>query len=236
MRYEGRCPESDAIWVLNVLIIFWMILTWLLSRYWLNSNYLGCWIFEISSSPDLEYFSILFFVFLSIRSVEFDDSQNLRLFWVAWGLSTLRLTRLWIYIWVFVKLDIIIWLKNLNFFMKKWIFPNRSRINLGWFLDHQGMKKHQFESIGSFRNHEKTSKFWKSDKLKNWSRKWQDTIARSWSRSFSPFYGGSNKKNIIKIRPLDAKNGLKQDFIQTCVVQCCTVLCCGAVVCCAVLG
>ena len=43
-------------------------------------------------------------------------------------------------------------------------------------------------------------------------------------------------KKIIEIRPLDAENGLKQDFIQTCVVQCCTVLCCGAVVCRAVLG
>ena len=95
--------------------------------------------------------------------------------------------------------------------MKKWVFPNPSRINLGWSLDHQGMKKHQFGSIGSFRNHEKHHKNWKSDKLKNWSRKWQDTIARSYSRSFSPFYGGSNKKNIIKIRPLDAKNGLKQN-------------------------
>ena len=29
-------------------------------------------IFEISSAPDLENFSILFFVFLNIRSVEFD--------------------------------------------------------------------------------------------------------------------------------------------------------------------
>ena len=96
----------------------------------------------------------------------------------------------------FLKTWSLMWDKILKIFMKKSLFPNRSRINLGWSLDHQGMKKHQFESIGSFRNHEKTSKFWKSDKLKNWSRKWQDTIARSYSRSFSPFYGGSDKKNL----------------------------------------
>ena len=51
--------------------------------------------------------------------------------------------------------------------MKKWFFPNQSRINLGWFLDYQGMKKHQFECIGSFRNHEKHQIFEKNDKLKN---------------------------------------------------------------------
>ena len=133
-----------------------MILTWLLSRYWLNSNYLGCRSVEISLSPDLEYFSILFFVFLKIRSVEFDKFHLVFAFWVAWGLGTLRLTRLWIYIWVFKELHLIIWLKILKIFMKKIIFPNRSRINLGWSLDHQGMKKHQFGSIGSFRDHEKT--------------------------------------------------------------------------------
>ena len=37
-------------------------------------------IFEISSAPDLDPFSILFFVFLNIRSVEFDDSQELGAF------------------------------------------------------------------------------------------------------------------------------------------------------------
>ena len=37
-------------------------------------------------------------------------------------------------------------------FHQKKIFPNRSRINLGWFLDLQGIKKHPFECIGSFRN------------------------------------------------------------------------------------
>ena len=89
------------------------------------------------------------FCFLNICSVEFDDSQNLWAYWVAWGLGTLRLTRLWIYIWVFKELHLIMWLKILKVFMKKWLFPNRSRINLGWSLDHQGMKKHQSESIGA---------------------------------------------------------------------------------------
>ena len=158
-----------------------------------RSNYLGCWIFEISSAPDLENFSILFFVFLNICSVEFDKFHLVFAFWVAWGLGTLRLTRLWIYIWVFVKVGVKISVKKVKIFMKKWLFPNRSRINLGWSLDHQGMKKHHFESIGSFRNHEKHHKNEKSDKLKNWSRKWRDTIARSCCRSllgsFSLFLG-----------------------------------------------
>ena len=88
-----------------------------------------------------------------------------------------------------MKLGVKISVKKMKIFMKKWIFPNRSRINQGWFLNHQGMKKHQFGSIGSFRNHEKTSKFWKSDKLKNWSRKWRDTIPRSWSRPLLGSFG-----------------------------------------------
>ena len=167
----------------------------------------------MSSVPILVPFSILFFNFLEIYQLEFDKFHLVFVFWVAWGLGTLRLTRLWIYIWVFKELHLIIWLKILKIFMKKWLFPNRSRINLGWSLDHQGMKKHHSESIGSFRNHEKHHINEKNDKLKNWSRKWRDTIARSYSRSFSPFYGGSNKKNIIKIRPLDAKNGLKQNCV-----------------------
>ena len=83
----------------------------------LKSNYLGCWIFEISSAPDLDPFSILFFVFLDICSVEFDKFHLVFVFWVARGLGTLRLTRLWIYIWVFKKLHLIIWL---NFFKKSW--------------------------------------------------------------------------------------------------------------------
>ena len=81
------------------LSFFWFNMTLRADR--LKSNYLGCWIFEISSAPDLDPFSILFFVFLNIRSVEFDDSQKLGAFWVAWGLGTLRLSRVWIYIWVF---------------------------------------------------------------------------------------------------------------------------------------
>ena len=80
---------------------FWFNMTLRADR--LKSNYLGCWIFEISSPPDLVNFSILFFVFLNICPLEFDDSQNLWAFWVAWGLGTLRLTRLWIYMWVFKK-------------------------------------------------------------------------------------------------------------------------------------
>ena len=127
----------------------------------LKSNYLGCWIFEISSLPDLVNFSIFFFVFLNICPLEFDKFHLVFAFWVARGLGTLRSTRLWIYIWVFKKLHLIIWLKILKVFIKKWLFPNLSRINLGWSLDHQSMKKHHSGSIGSFRNHEKTSKFWK---------------------------------------------------------------------------
>ena len=163
----------------------------------LKSNYLGCWIFEISSAPDLEHFQFCFLFFLNIRSVEFDKFHLVFAFWVAWGLGTLRLTRSLIYIWVFMKLDIVIWLKILKIFIKKWLFPNPSRINLGWSLDHQGMKKHQFGSIGSFRNHEKHQKISKNDKLKNWPRKWTDKHVRSYSRSFSPFYGGSDKKKIV---------------------------------------
>ena len=125
----------------------------------LKSNYPTCWKFEMSSVPTLGDFSILFFNFLNICPLEFDKLHLVFAFWVAWGLGTLRLTRSLIYMWVFVKLDIIIWLKILKIFMKKWIFPNRSRINLGWSLDHQGMKKHQFESIRSFRNHEKHYNF-----------------------------------------------------------------------------
>ena len=140
-------------------LFFWLNMTLRADR--LKSNYLGCWIFEISSAPDLDPFSILFFVFLNICSVEFDKFHLVFAFWVAWGLGTLRLTRLWIYIWVFVKVGVKISVKKMKIFMKKWSFPNPSRINLGWSLDHQGMKKHQFGSIGSFRNHEKTSKFWK---------------------------------------------------------------------------
>ena len=52
-------------------------------------------------------------------------------------------------------------------FMKKWVSPNQSKINLGWFLDLQGIKKHPFECIGSFRNHEKHQNFEKNNKLKN---------------------------------------------------------------------
>ena len=81
------------------------------------------------------------------------------------------------------------WLKIFKIFMKKWVFPNPSRINLGWSLDHQGMKKHQFGSIGSFRNHEKHQKISKNDKLKNWPRKWTDKHVRSWSRSLLDSFG-----------------------------------------------
>ena len=91
--------------------------------------------------------------------------------------------------WVFWKVGSLMWVKILKIFMKKWLFPNRSRINLGWFLDHQGIKKHQFECIGSFRNHQKHQKIKKSDKLKNWSRKWRDTIARSWFRFLLGSFG-----------------------------------------------
>ena len=141
-RYDSKIMISISFgffWLFSHF--FWFNMTLRADR--LKSNYLGCWILEISSAPDLENFSILFFVFLNIRSVEFDKFHLVFAFWVARGLGTLRLTRLWIYIWVFVKLHIIIWLKILKFFMKKWLFPNRSRINLGWSLDHQGMKKHQ---------------------------------------------------------------------------------------------
>ena len=132
------------------------------------------------------------FCFLNICSVEFDKFHLVFVFWIAWGLGTLRLTRLWIYIWVFVKLAPLIWDNILKIFTWKWLSPNRSRINLGWSLDHLGMKKHQFGSIGSFRNHEKHHINEKNDKLKNWSRKWRDKHVRSYSRSFSPFYGGSD--------------------------------------------
>ena len=145
---------------------FWSNMTLRADR--LKSNYLGCWIFEISSAPDLENFSILFFVFLNIRSVEFDKFHLVFAFWVAWGLGTLRLTRLWIYIWVFVEVGSLMWVKILKIFMKKWLFPNRSRINLGWFLDLKSIKKHPFEWIGSFQKHQKHEKREKHDKLKNW--------------------------------------------------------------------
>ena len=128
---------------------FWFNMTLRADR--LKSNYLGCWIFEISSVPDSEYFSF-FFVFLNIRSVEFDKLHLVFVFWVAQGLGTLRFTRLWIYIWVFMKLGVKISVKIMKILMKKWLFPNRSGINLGWSLDHQGMKKHPFECIWSFRN------------------------------------------------------------------------------------
>ena len=122
-----------------VFSFFWFNMTLRADR--LKSNYLGCWIFEISSAPDLENFSILFFVFLNICPLEFDKLHLVFAFWVAWGLGTLRLSRIWIYIWVFVELGVKISVKKMKIFMRKWFFPNRSRINLGWSLDHQGMKK-----------------------------------------------------------------------------------------------
>ena len=195
----------------------------------LKSNYLGCWIFEISSAPDLDPFSILFFVFLNIRSVEFDKFHLVFAFWVAWGLGTLRLTRLWIYIWVFVELGVKISVKKMKIFMKKWSFPNRSRINLGWSLDHQGMKKHQFGSIGSFRNHEKHQKISKNDKLKNWPRKWTDKHVRSYSRSFSPFYGGSGKKK----KSLKSVHWMRRTGWNKISYK---LVLCNAALCCAVLG
>ena len=108
----------------------------------LKSNYLGCWIFEISSLPDLVNFSILFFVFLSICPLEFDKFHLVFAFWVAWGLGTLRLSRVWIYIWVFWKLGSLMWVKILKIFMKKWFFPNRSRIIPGSFPELQDIKIH----------------------------------------------------------------------------------------------
>ena len=84
----------------------------------LKSNYLGCWIFEISSAPDLDPFSILFFNFLNIRSVEFDEFQYIKSFWVVLDLGTLRLPRVWIYLWVFWKLDHSYGTKNWKFSWK----------------------------------------------------------------------------------------------------------------------
>ena len=108
----------------------------------LKSNYLGCWFFEISSAPDLDPFSILFFVFLNICPLEFDGSQNLWPFWVAWGLGNLRLTRSLIYIWVFMELGVKNSAKQMNIFMKKWSFQNSFRIIPGRFPELQDIKIH----------------------------------------------------------------------------------------------
>ena len=79
--------------------------------------------------------------------------------------------------------------QNFENFDEKWLPKSIQDQSLGWSLDHQGMKKHQFECIGSFRNHQKHKKIDKSDKLKNWPRKWQDTIVRSWFRFLLGSFG-----------------------------------------------
>ena len=130
-RYDSKIMLSISFGFFGFFShFFWFNMTLRADR--LKSNYLGCWIFEISSAPDLDPFSIFIFVFLNICSVEFDKFHLVFAFWLARGLGTLRLTRLWIYIWVFMERGVKISVKKMEIFMKKWLFPNRFRINQGW--------------------------------------------------------------------------------------------------------
>ena len=51
--------------------------------------------------------------------------------------------------------------------MKKWCFPNRSGINLGWSLDLQDIKKHHFGWVPSCQTLKKTQKMINSKSQKN---------------------------------------------------------------------
>ena len=50
---------------------------------------------------------------------------------------------------------------------KKWCFPNRSGINLGWSLDLQDIKKHHFGWVPSYQTLKKTQKMINSKSQKN---------------------------------------------------------------------
>ena len=151
-RYDSKIMISISFGFFWCLFFsFWFNMTLRADR--LKSNYLGCWIFEISSAPDLENFSILFFVFLNIRSVEFDKFHLVFAFWVAWGLGTLRLTRLWIYIWVFKE-------EGHSCGTKFWKFSWKndfSQIDPGSIWDgswiSRASKNIHLNALGSFRNH-----------------------------------------------------------------------------------
>ena len=143
----------------------------------LKSNYRTCWKFEMSSVPILVSFSILFFNFLKIYPLEFDTFHYIKSFWVVLDLGTLRLPRVWMYIWVFWKLDHSCGTKFWKFSWKNEFFQidpesiwdgpwiTRAWKNILNSLEASGiMKKHQI--------------FENDDKLKNWSRKWRDTDSK----------------------------------------------------------
>ena len=152
-RYDSKIMISISFGFFWILSAFVLIKNMTLRADRLKSNYLGCWIFEISSAPDLDPFSILIFVFLNIRSVEFDEFQYIKSFWVVLDLGTLRLARVWIYLWVFWDEDHSCGTKFSNFSWKN----DFSQFHPGSIWDGpwitRAWKKHQFGSIGSFRNH-----------------------------------------------------------------------------------
>ena len=128
----------------------------------LKSNHLGYWIFEISSVHTLVVFSILFFNCLKIYLLEFDDSQKLWAFWVAWGLGTLRLSTVWIYIWVCKKLHLFMCVNILKNLMKKMTFPKSIQDQSGMVPGSPGHEKNinlnALEASGIIKNIKKVIK------------------------------------------------------------------------------
>ena len=126
------------------------------------------------------YFSSLFnFVFwfsqnLSVRIWYF---QYIKSFWVVLDLGTLRLPRVWMYIWVFWKLDHSC---GTNFWQFSWkndffqIDPE-SIWDGPWIT--RAWKNNILNPLEASGNMKKHQNFENGDKLKNWPRKWRDTIS-----------------------------------------------------------